>query len=68
MATEKHEIAQAEPSPDESPFELQAIEGLPLTRDERRADAPDSDENPFELQAIEALPLTEAERETARNT
>jgi hypothetical protein len=36
MATEIRDEAIAEVDPDESPFELQAIEGLPLTDEERR--------------------------------
>jgi hypothetical protein len=36
MATETHEETIPEVDPDESPFELQAIDGLPLTDEERR--------------------------------
>jgi hypothetical protein len=32
---EKRDVPVPEPDPDESPFELQPIEGLPLTEEER---------------------------------
>ncbi len=35
MATKKREQAAVGVDPNESPFELQPIEGLPLTKDER---------------------------------